>query len=218
MTQMVLKDNSYREKWQFAWQSTVFKRSFIAGSILLITLLSFFPFFFQLIERRNGIVLNDWLLNRIPARDVSSFIFIILGAAVITIIVRGVQNPDLLIQLIWASVLIYLLRTITLTLVALNPPVNLIPLDDTLSNLFYGKISVTKDLFFSGHTASIFLLSLLLRKKTDKLIALIATVVMIILLLIQHVHYTIDILGAIFFSYLTYLPIKKFVPQVEGRL
>lgn len=39
-------------------------------------ILTFFPWFFQTIEARNGILLNDWLLNQIPAYNVSLVIFI----------------------------------------------------------------------------------------------------------------------------------------------
>ncbi|HEX3386290.1 MAG TPA: phosphatase PAP2-related protein, partial [Mucilaginibacter sp.] len=53
-----------------------------------------------------------------------------------------------------------------------------------------------KDLFFSGHTSTMVLIYLCLQKRTDKLIALIAAFAVACLLLVQHIHYTIDVLAA----------------------
>jgi membrane-associated phospholipid phosphatase len=93
---------------------------------------------------------------------------------------------------------------LTITLVPLDPPAGLIPLVDPLSNFFYGDKFVTKDLFFSGHTSSVFLLCLTIPGRTDKKLALIATFIVGFLLLVQHVHYTLDILGGFLFAWIAY--------------
>jgi membrane-associated phospholipid phosphatase len=58
---------------------------------------------------------------------------------------------------------------------------------------------LTKDLFYSGHFASIFLLFILLKKE----IFLFLSIFVGFLLLVQHIHYVYDFLGAVFFSYLS---------------
>jgi membrane-associated phospholipid phosphatase len=63
---------------------------------------------------------------------------------------------------------------------------------------------VTKDLFFSGHTSSVFLLFLTIPGRTDKRLALLATAVVAFLLLVQHVHYTLDVLGGLLFAWVAY--------------
>jgi membrane-associated phospholipid phosphatase len=84
-------------------------------------------------------------------------------------------------------------------------------LADPLSNAFYGSKFVTKDLFFSGHTSTLFIMFLCLTGRTDRILALIATVVVGILLLVQHVHYTLDVLCAPPLTWGIYRLVKKVI-------
>lgn len=59
---------------------------------------------------------------------------------------------------------------------------------------------MTKDLFFSGHTSNMLLLALCFERKNDKLLGFAATTLVAVMVLFQHVHYTIDVLGAIVFT------------------
>lgn len=199
----------YREKWQTAWQSRSFRRQTISGSIALITIFSLFPFFFQVIEKRNGVVLNDWLLNLLPAHDFSITIFVFIYAVTLLLVVRMVQQPDIFIIMLWAYVLLCIMRVATISTLALNAPKGLMELTDPIGNLFYGRSFVTKDLFYSGHTSSLFLIFLCFKRKTDKAFAFAATFVVGFLLLVQHVHYTIDVLAAPMFAFFSYLLSKK---------
>jgi len=201
----------YREKWQLAWQSRPFRRQTISGIIALITIFSLFPFFFQVIEKRNGIVLNDWLLNLLPPHNFSIPIFIIIYAVTLLLVIRMFQQPDIFIIMLWAYILLSIMRVTTISIVALNAPKNLVELTDPIGNLFYGRSFVTKDLFFSGHTSSLFLIFLCLQNKTDKAFAFTATFVVGFLLLFQHVHYTIDVITAPLFAFSGYLFSKKLI-------
>ena len=60
---------------------------------------------------------------------------------------------------------------------------------------------ITKDLFFSGHTSTLFLMFLITQHKKVKATLLTISIIVPILLLVQHVHYTIDILAAPVFAY-----------------
>jgi hypothetical protein len=80
----------------------------------------------------------------------------------------------------------------------------MIPLSDPFAEYFTAGSVMTKDLFFSGHTATLFFLFLITEKKILRYIFLCATMAVAILVLAQHVHYTIDVFAAPFFTYGAY--------------
>ncbi|UHG92940.1 sphingomyelin synthase family protein [Spirosoma oryzicola] len=190
--------------WQTAWKSPIFRRKFFIGMSCVTVLLLAFPYFFQTIEKHTGPVLHDWVLNQLPPNDVSLWIFLIIWATALLLLIRARFSPAVFMMYVYGYLIISLSRMISITLVPLDPPVGLIPLIDPLSNAFYGKTYITKDLFYSGHTSSIFLMFLCLRRKWDRLFALIGSLIVGTLLLVQHVHYTIDVLGAFVFTYPLY--------------
>ncbi|MGI8636566.1 MAG: phosphatase PAP2-related protein, partial [Segetibacter sp.] len=112
---------------------------------------------------------------------------------------------------LWATLFVSVSRLLTNYYVSLEPPVGLVSLVDPILLQFYGPDGITKDLFYSGHTASVFLAYLILRKKSEKIAALIATIIVGISLLLQHIHYTIDVVTAPFFVYFLFLLARKFV-------
>lgn len=187
--------------WQIAWDYQAFRIKFILGMLILIAILIFIPHFFLHIEAREGKMLNDWVLAYLPAIDVSVYIFILLYAMIGFFLYRMSKNTLMCLTALWAFIFLCAARIITITLVPLNPPADIIDLADPCSIFFYRSNVITKDLFFSGHTATMFLGALCLEKKNDKIIAFIATVVIAVLLLIQHVHYTADILAAPVFTW-----------------
>lgn len=195
--------------WKEAWQLLQFKRRLIACMGTLAFVLAAFPFFLAHIEKRNGHVVKDILLEYLPARNMSLPIFLIIWGLTVLAISRTIRQPVQFLTLGYSFLVLCVARLITITLVPLNPPHGLIPLTDPLTGIFYGKSFITKDLFFSGHTANQFLLFLCLEKKTDKLLALSATVLVGLLVLVQHVHYTLDVLAAPLFTWGCYVLGKK---------
>jgi PAP2 superfamily C-terminal len=189
--------------WSEAWTSYGFRRKAIAAGILFIAMMVSLPHFFSIIEARQGIVLNDWVLQRIPARDFSITIFIFLWSTSLLVIIRCIQQPAIFLLTIYVIIAITITRIITISLFPLDPPPGLIHIKDPLTSLSYGgsQVFMTKDLFFSGHTANLFLIYLCLQKKRDKQFALLATITVGILVLVQHVHYSIDVIVAIIFTY-----------------
>lgn len=190
--------------WSEAWQLPLFKQKLLVGLGFFIILLNVFPFFYQYIEKRNGMMNHDVFLHMIPAIDVSIPIFIVTWFMAVLMIIKAIKNPSVFMTFLYGFVILNIARFISITLIPFNPPHDLIPIHDPIANIFYGDTYVTKDLFFSGHTATQFLCFLCLKKRMDRIFGLIATVLMGFLVLIQHVHYTIDVVSAPVFAYLCY--------------
>ncbi len=185
---------------------------------MAICLLSILPSYFNYIEQRDGIVLNDWLLEWIPAINVSTPVFIILWGMVSLLLIKSIQYPSIFLRFSWSLILLHLSRVVSIGLTPLNAPKNLIILKDPLSSHFYDVPFITKDLFYSGHTATLFLMFLCFQGKWEKRIALIASIGMGILVLVQHIHYTIDVVTAPFFAWLIFLLAQRILKNVFNSL
>lgn len=193
-----------QDTWSFAWSQPLFRFKFILVWILIFPLLTVFHVFFSYIEKRDGRELSDWLLAQLPVHNVSLPVFLFIWGVALLAIIRSIKSPQILLVLLWSYLLVSISRILCIWFFPLNPPPHLIPLVDPLTNFFYGKQYITKDLFFSGHTSSVFIVFLGLEKRIDKIFTLLATICVAVLLLLQHVHYTIDILAAPVAAYLCY--------------
>lgn len=188
--------------WRFAWDYPAFRVKLLVGILVMGLIVFYLQDFFYFIQSRNGLLMNDWLLARLPAHDVSTYIFLILYPVSGLIFWRIRKNTTLCITALWGYIFMCLGRMLMISLIPLDAPKELIHLADPFSVIFYGTNLITKDLFFSGHTATLFLVGLCLENKYEKAIVFFATAVLALLLLIQHVHYTADVVAAPFFSYL----------------
>ena len=178
------------------WNSRYKRHQMIICTVIILGIVFILPVFFGYIQKRKGAVLNDWLLAHIPPHNVSVLIFSLIWGMVLLIVIRTIKSPSIYISFCWTFIFIYIVRFVTLSVVALDPPPGMVSLVDPLSSVFFGTAAITKDLFFSGHTATMVLIFLCLERRTDRIIALIAAFAVACLLLVQHVHYTIDVLAA----------------------
>lgn len=210
---------SIKEIWVEALQSSETRSKILLGSIVTIVMLSSMPFFFNYIEKRNGIVLDDWVLAYLPAYNVSLIIFAIIWGMAGLILLRALYKPSIYIKYAWTLFFVNLTRMLTITVFALNPPHGMVHLIDPITGIFYGNAVITKDLFYSGHTSTMVLVFLCLEKRTDKIIGFLAVIAVMVLLLVQHIHYTIDVLAAPLFVYIIYLITCYFLKlDVPGKI
>jgi len=202
---------SIKESWKEISSSPANRLKLIISSVVIFIILALLPYFFRWVEKRNGIVMNDWVLAQIPQHNVSVPIFIVIWGMSLLILYRAIHKPSIYIVYCWSLIIISLLRVLAITLFPLNPPIGLIPLSDPLTGVFYGQAVITKDLFFSGHTSIMTLTFLCLEKRSDKTIGAIATITVATLLMVQHIHYTIDIVAAPIITYICYSFTKKYI-------
>jgi hypothetical protein len=199
--------------WTAAWQDSRFRWQLI----LALAVFAIFPWkaeeYFQWIQQRDGIVMQDFFLANIPAKNVSIPIFGIIYVSVFYLLARIIRRPKQFVLFAWAFNLETFIRFVCIYIVPLNPPLDLVDLHDPLAELFiYGENTViTKDLFFSGHTATMVFVSYFLPNPTERKIAIFMTFVLASLLLIQHVHYSMDVLFAPIATWIAIRIAKRFV-------
>lgn len=189
--------------WPAAWQRRTFRYRLLLTLALLLALVTSLPRFFAWVQARPGHLLPDPLLALLPTHDVSWFMFIIIYLSVGVTLAYVLPRPYLLLRLLAAYWLMQVVRVGLLALLPLEPPPGLLPLRDPIIDTFIYVAAgpITKDLFFSGHTATVMLLALGVGPGRRRRWLLAATAAVGLLVLIQHVHYSYDVLAAPIFAW-----------------
>ncbi len=155
----------------------------------------------NIMEMRKGVSLPDPILLTFNPINLRWPIFIVLWTAVFGTIYHLAHYPRHFVLTLQAATVLLVFRSIALGLVPLEPAKSIIPLADPIVvHLGTGKL-VLKDLFFSGHTAIVFLCALASRRRAWKAVCLAATVAVAVGVILQHVHYSADVFAAPFFAY-----------------
>ena len=198
------------EAWKYFWRRKTFRVQFIISLCVLASFTIIFPRFFDFIEAKTGPVLNDPVLNFLPAADMTLVIFPLLYLAIISWILTSLQSPAVLLTGIQTYCLAMILWIFSITFLSLDPPLQYVPLGDPFVQLFTsgGRI-ISKDLFYSGHMTTVLICFYNIPKGMQKKIYFILAMVIALLLLIQHAHYTIDVIAAPFFTWLCFLFVRK---------
>lgn len=199
-----------KTNWQQALGSKAFKVQLSLTIIVLAVLLTLLSYFFTYIETRNGYKINDVLLQHLPSFNVSVFTFVIIYSAAILSIINVLPRPKTFLTAVWAYMLMLLLRLVTIYTWPLEAPDDIIPLQDPfVETFFYGHTRITKDLFFSGHVATVCILYLANPYRQLRYLYLSVVVLVAVLILIQHAHYSIDVLTAPLFACLCFWLAKR---------
>jgi hypothetical protein len=198
--------NNLINLWVNSFRDVKFTYKFITiicGFATINILMNRYTFY---IENRKGIYFNDILLNYLPAWNVSKYIFLITYGSILLAFIYLFQDPKQYLKCLQAYFILTIFRITSIYLIPLEPPQDIIPLVDPLvTNFLFDNYSITRDLFFSGHTSTLFLLSLVVQNRILKFLFLLATLVIALLVLVQRVHYTIDVVAAPFFAYISYV-------------
>lgn len=173
-------------------------------TISLVTLVAFvltlvsYASFLRGIELRQGFTFVDPIHQLAGPIDLTWPIFLILyGGLVITIGVLF-RQPLFLFRALRAYTILVALRMLCMWMLPLDPPSTMIVLTDPIIDLFTtnGASTLTRDLFFSGHTATFFLIGAVVPHRTFRRVFYGLGVVIGVMVILQHVHYTVDVLVA----------------------
>ena len=204
----------YRE----AFSDRKFLRSLLISFLMLVGALvvNYFAALYAF-ERASGAV-SDIVLSNIPVFDIDwIFVYgpIIFG---IWMAFLCLSNPRTLPFTMKSIAMFVLIRSgfITLTHIGPFPDRNIIDANSTLllhvisNNPNFFLFSTGADLFFSGHTGLPFMLALVFWKHRLTRIFCFATSIFFgIIVLLGHLHYSIDVASAFFISYTIYVITAK---------
>jgi hypothetical protein len=187
--------------WRAAWLSRGFRlRVFIAVPALLVTL-AVLTRFLLAVEARPGGVLDDPLLRLFSPKDVDWVTFTLIYAGIAGGLLLLSRYPERCVLAVQSYVVLVVFRIIAMALTPLDPPAAIIVLRDPFVELLGTGTALTKDLFFSGHTSTLFLLFLVMPSKTTRAVFLFCVAGVAVCVLWQHAHYSIDVFAAPFFAY-----------------
>lgn len=186
--------------WREALGSTAAKRRWIVTLLLVAFAGTAFSLFVQWVEGRPGAVLDDPILDHLPRADLTWFTFAMVYAVTVAALARAVRRPALLLRILQVYAGMLLVRIVAMYLLPLDPPADAIPLADPVAALLFASESApTRDLFFSGHTATACVVLFTTSDRRWAAAFALATVVIAVAVLVQRVHYTVDVFCAPFF-------------------
>lgn len=167
----------------------------------LVLALAAFARFVGWVERRPGVTLPDPVLARLVPRDLTWLIFALLYASIPIAVLALSRHPRPLVRGLRAYAILVLMRMAVMAATPLDPPAGTIPLQDPLVQLLGTGQVLTRDLFFSGHTATLSLLAFTAVRPAARAFFAAAAVVVGAAVVWQAVHYTVDVLAAPVFAY-----------------
>ncbi len=157
---------------------------------------------------------TDIILSNIPIFDVDGLMIVGTTLLIIVIIALLLSHPDRIPFSLYALTLFFFIRSAftVVTHVASYPlPPNSYTFTSKIGQFLFG---FGGDLFFSAHTAVPFLLALMFwHKPALRYLFLAWSVFFGIVVLLGHLHYTIDVLSAFFITYGIYQLALWFFPR-----
>ncbi len=188
-----------------AWRQALKDRGFFWEAVLtlafLASTLTVYPNLLNGVEKRQGVRLADPVLELFEPVDATVVTFVVLYVSLAVAVWFLLSEPKQLMIAFQAYVVLSAFRFAAILLVPLDPPDSIIALKDPFTEYFGANEALTKDLFFSGHTSLAYLYFLTARMRWLRKVFLACTVLIGCCVLIQHVHYTIDVLVAPFVTY-----------------
>jgi membrane-associated phospholipid phosphatase len=178
-------------------------RQFVLAIVFLTFVIFLFNRFLDWNESREGIIFNDPFFVYFTGMDLSIYITTIIYSSIGFYVFYFRNEPVKLSRVAIGYAYIVLLRMVTIYFVPLYCDADAVKLEDPfLNNIVYPNNYVARDLFFSGHAAMMFMLFWGFSHGTLKLIYFISALLVSIMLVLQKVHFSIDVIAAPFFSWI----------------
>lgn len=169
-------------------------------------------------EFREGIYYEDPLFEYFTARNYSLQVTLLLYASVGFFLFYNIKKPLILSRFVWSYIFILFMRMIALLVLPLYCDPNAVKLEDPIVNtLIYPNYYVERDLFFSGHAAMVFSFYGCFKNAIIKRAYLLVGIIVSCLLVLQKVHFTIDVIAAPIFSFISLWLADKWMKKTTNE-
>lgn len=176
----------------------------VASVCVLAAVLTVFPRFLAYIESRPGVRIADPVLYLFTPLDLTWVTFALIYAGLVVALIVLSRHPVRFLLALQAYTIMVVVRMVVMYVAPFEPPATMIPLNDPFVQLFGSGQILTKDLFFSGHTATLLVLAFAADRPWLRFSYFAMAGLVGVCVILQHVHYTADVLVAIPFAYLAY--------------
>lgn len=195
------------------WPQAGFIRSSLLSLVFLAISLGINYFAGQYADLNASNTVTDIILDRLPVMDVE-FLFIYgFGLFLMFVMVLIVLEPKRLPFVFKSLAILIAIRSFFVILTHLAPLSSISPSD---MGSIARRLTFSADLFFSAHTGIPFLFSLIFWKhKILRLVFLGFSIFFAVIVLLGHLHYSIDVFAAYFITFTIYSIAKKFFPSDE---
>ena len=199
---------SNQTQWKEILSSKKKVALFVAGIAALLSSFAVNNKVSTYVDHVQGQAVGDLILDNIPIYDLNFiFFWAVLIFWVGNIIYRLIFPKEFPFILVSLSLFV-LVRCFFISLTHIGPPETLLVVPEELS--YY---SFNADMFFSGHVGAPFFYALLTSVKNVKWIAIIYSIIMVVIVLMSHGHYSIDIFASFFIAHSLSILMLKLKPK-----
>ncbi len=207
--------------WGMHFASARFRWMTICSGLFLVFSIKYITSGLAVIDLQTGTQLYDPIHAILPPTlDWSNIIFFLTYSSVFIVLIDAImKSPIQVIRLGFAIGLMKLLRSFSMFLFPLEPPVGIIALQDPLvSFMTPNHVVALRDLFFSGHCATMMILYLVAVSPMVKKWMKFILVIVPFLILWQRVHYTIDVVAGLIVGYGIFVLVKNTIKLKSGTI
>ncbi len=178
-------------------------RYLIGLSLVLVVVATYLDYYSGVyVTEKGGVRVPDLILDHLKPINLSPlFVYGYMGLVVALIAYPLLFHIRTLHAVVSQLSLLVVLRSLFMIFTHLETPPEAVPAHFPW---VFGKLSFQNDMFFSGHTAIPFLGFFLFKDSPVRYLFLVGSIVMGIVVLGMHMHYSIDVFSAFFITYCSY--------------
>lgn len=194
----------YFRKGFYDWIREFLEYRYLIGlSLVLVVVATFLDYYSGVyVTEKGGVRVPDLILDHLKPIDLSPlFVYGYMGLVAALVAYPLLFHIRTLHAVVSQLSLLVVLRALFMIFTHLQTPPEAVPAN--FPWIFEG-LSFQNDMFFSGHTAIPFLGFLLFKGSSIRYVFLVGSVVMAIVVLGMHMHYSIDVFSAFFITYCSY--------------